>query len=131
MAEGLGRLIKSKTQNEEIMGINLHRHLETLTHQQFVDDTMFLGHPSVQEVWAMKKCLDLFAKASGLEVDESKSQVFFFNTLCVTQHNIIHIMGFQSISLPSKYHGAPLIDTTVKRASWADLLDKLNLKLSN
>lgn len=50
MVEGLGRLIKSKTQNEEIMGTNLHRHLETLTHQRFVDDTMFLGHPSVQEV---------------------------------------------------------------------------------
>lgn len=79
----------------------------------------------------MEKCLDLFAKALGLEVNESKSQDFFFNTLCVTQHNIIRILGFQSISLPSKYHGAPLIDMTAKRASWADLLDKLNLKLSN
>ena len=47
--------------------------MDPQTHQQFVDDTMLMGHPSVQEAQSFKKSLNLFAKASGLEVNPNKS----------------------------------------------------------
>ena len=78
------------------------------THKQFVDDTMLMGHPSVQEAQSFKNSLNLFAKASGLDVNPNKSQVFFVNTAPATQRNILQILDFSEGSLPSKYLGIPL-----------------------
>ena len=68
--------------------------MEKKTHQQFVADTMLMGHPSVQEARAFKSCLVIFAKVSGLEVNPKKSQMFFFISPLITQRNIGKILGF-------------------------------------
>ena len=47
--------------------------MEKQTHQQFMDDTMLMGHPSVQEARAFKKRLRLFIEALGLEFNADKS----------------------------------------------------------
>lgn len=125
MAEGLGHTIQAQHQNQSIRGIKLYQDLAAQTHQQFVDDTMLMGHASVQEARSLKAILDLFSWASGLDINEAKSQIFFFNTPVITQRNILRILGYQGSSLPSKYLGAPLSDTILKRVSWRDLLDKI------
>ena len=61
MAEGLSRLLQSRVEGGELRGIRLTESLEAQTHHQFVDDTMLMGHPSVQEAQSSKKILDLFA----------------------------------------------------------------------
>ena len=76
--------------------------MDKQTHQQFLDDTMLMGHPSVQEVRAFKTSLVTFAKASGLEVNMEKSHIFFFNSPLITQRNIGRILGYQKGSLPTK-----------------------------
>ena len=53
-------------------------------HQQFVYDTMLMGHPSVQEAQSFKKIMNLFAKDFGLDVNLNKSWVFFMNTAPAT-----------------------------------------------
>ena len=78
------------------------------THRQFVDDTMLMGHPSVQEARAYKTSLVTFTKASGLEVNLEKSRIFFFDTPLITQRNIGRILGFQKGMFPTKYLGVPL-----------------------
>ena len=87
-AEGLSRLIHAQVGLGRIRGLSFCEAMEKKTHQQFVDDTMLMGHPSVQEARAFKSCLAAFAKASGLEVNLEKSQVFFFNTPLISQRNI-------------------------------------------
>lgn len=126
IAEGLGRTIRAHHQANEFRGIKLFQDLEAQTHQQFVDDTMLMGHASVQEARTIKAILDLFSEASGLDINVDKSQIFFFNTPVVTKCNILRILGYQEGSLPTKYLGAPLSDTTLKKVSWQDLLDKIN-----
>ena len=79
MAEGLSRVIKDKVEKRELKGLNLHTCSELISHQQFVDDTMLMGHSYVQEAWVLKKFLNGFSMAFSLEVNNSKSQVFFFN----------------------------------------------------
>jgi len=61
-AEGLGRLIKQKILVGRLKGLNLHRGSETQSHQQFVDDTMLMAHPAVQEARELKGILRLFAE---------------------------------------------------------------------
>lgn len=46
MAEGLGRSIKHALHENQLKGISLHSS-PAITHQQFVDDNMLFGHPSV------------------------------------------------------------------------------------
>jgi len=131
MAEGLGRSIRAHHQANEFRGIKLFQDLEAQTHQQFVDDTMLMGHASVQEARTIKAILDLFSEASGLDINVDKSQIFFFNTPVVTKRNILRILGYHEGSLPTKYLGAPLSDTTLKKVSWQDLLDKINQRLAS
>ena len=40
-------------------------------------------------------------------------------------------MGFQESSLPSKYLGALLVESIVRKGSWMKLLDKMRKCLSN
>ena len=109
MDEGLGRSIVSLREINTISGLRVTNGGEKQTHQQFVDDTKLMGHPSVQEAGSFKQCLERFGRASSLEVNAQKSQIFFFNTPRVTRHNIYQIPGFQESSLSSKYMGTPLI----------------------
>ena len=41
------------------------------------------------------------------------------------------ILEFSKEVLPSKYLGAPLAESTIKKISWKDLLDKIKQKLSH
>ena len=92
---------------------------------------MLMGHPSVQEAGSFKQCLDLFGIALGCEVNDKKSQVFFFNTPRVTQKNIGWILRFKESSLLSKYLGTRLINSVAKKGSWTDLLDSMKKHLEN
>jgi len=92
---------------------------------------MLFGHPSVQEASAFKFLLNLFSEASGISINASKSQLFFFHTPILTQRNIARISGFSIAKPPSKYLGAPLFDSAIKHASWRTLLDNLENRLSS
>eukprot|EP00253_Pinus_taeda_P017956 PITA_17956 len=130
MAEGLSRLLHSTISSQTLKGISLHG-LHPLSHQQFVDDTMLFGHPSSQEAYAFKDLLSLFSEASGTSINATKSQLFFFHTPASTQRNIARILGYSIATLPSKYLGAPLLDSAIKNASWITLIDKLESRLSS
>ena len=77
MMEGLGRAIKHAKVVGNIRGIQLFDNGQALTHQQFVDSTMFQGIPAVKEALAYKQILNDFAMASSLEVNLSKYKIFF------------------------------------------------------
>jgi len=50
-----------------------------------------------------------FSMATGMEVNLSKSKIFFINTNITISRNISINIGFQRDSLPTKYVGTPLI----------------------
>jgi len=128
MAEGLGRSIKYALYSRRLKGLSfLNSH--TFSHQQFVEDNMLFGHPSVQEARLLKTILSNFSEASRALINQVKSQIFFFNTPAPTQRAIARILGFTIASLPSKYIGAPLMASALKHSSWKDLLEKLEARL--
>ena len=79
----------------------------------------------VREARKIKEGLDTFLEASGLEINKTKSHVYFFNTPKITRRIILRILGFLKGGLPSKYLEAPLTESTIKQIYWKDLLDKL------
>eukprot|EP00253_Pinus_taeda_P030885 PITA_30885 len=129
MVEGLDRHIKQALLSRQLKGLSIHN-LPAISHQQFVDDNMLFGYPSVQEASLFKSLLNDFLEASGTSINQAKSQIYFFHTALVTQFSIARIVGFTVDSLPSKYLGAPLIASTLKHASWHILLEKLESHLN-
>ena len=100
-----------------------------MTHQQFVDDTMLQGTPTVKEATSFKQILSEFALAVGTEVSITKSKIFFFNTNILIQRNLSRILGFQRESLLAKYLGVPLTDKPLHKEIWELVLNKLKDKI--
>jgi hypothetical protein len=89
-----------------------------------------MGVPTVREALRIKSIINLFCEASGMDVNLSKSQIFFFNTPVEIQHHLTLLLGFTRSTLPSTYLGIPLIDNPLRNLSWDSLLSKFRKKLS-
>ena len=90
-----------------------------------------MGIVSVREARVIKKTLEEFNKANGLDINKGKSQLFFFNTKRDIKREIIRNLGFTEGLLPSKFLGAPLVEGNPKANQWKELLDKMESKLRN
>ena len=86
---------------------------------------MLMGLSSVHEARGIKECLNTFLEANSLEINKEKSQTYFLNTPRITKRNILRILEFLECSLPSKYLGAPMVESTIKQVSWKELVDKI------
>jgi hypothetical protein len=96
-----------------------------------VDDILLMGLSTAREALRFRSIIDLFCEASGMEVNMTKSQVFFFNTPIEIQNHLTQILGFTHSTLPSVYLGIPLIDNPLRNASWDSLLSSFHKKLSS
>ena len=130
MMEGLGRAMKAAKEEGRIYGLRLTHGGDTVTHQQFVDDTMFQGTPIVKEAKAFKQILSEFSRVAGTKVSLTKSNIFVFNTDISIQINLSRILGFQRESLPVKYLGVPLTDKPLHKDIWEPVLNKLKDKIN-
>jgi hypothetical protein len=131
MMEGLSRSIKSATTTGEIIGIKPFENCPTSTHQQFVDDTLLHGTPTVREAKSYKIILEEFGEASGIEINHSKSMIYFFNTNPAIQRNVENSLGFKCKTLPTKYLGIPLTNRAYKMATWEGVINKLQERVKN
>lgn len=122
LMEGLSRYIHKAKAEGKISGLHPFSSLPATTHQQFADDTMLHGSPTVKDAKAFKNILSLFRKASGMEINHSKSTIFFFNTHVSIQNHLTNILGFRKGTLPSKYLGAPLTTKPWKKVHWERLI---------
>lgn len=128
LMEGLSRLIAKKKAEGQIRGLQPIRSIPATTHQQFVDDTMLHGIPTVKEALAYRDILNLFSRASGMEINFSKSTIFFFNTHQAIQSHLSRLLGFKIGSLPSRYLGAPLTLKPWKKVHWEKVLASMERK---
>eukprot|EP00253_Pinus_taeda_P003775 PITA_03775 len=129
MMEGLGWSLKHVKEVGDIKGLQLSETGQALTHEEFVDDTMLQGIPTVKEALEYKHILFEFAMAIDMEVNLSKSKIIFFNTNIAIQRNISIILGFQRDVLPSKYLGVPLTDKPLHKSIWEPVINKMQDKI--
>eukprot|EP00253_Pinus_taeda_P036043 PITA_36043 len=128
LMEGVSRLIHKAKEEGNLRGLHPLQSIPATTHQQFMDDTLLHGTPTVKEALAFKSILILFNKASGMEINHAKSKIFFFNTHLAIQKHLSSILGFKRGNLPSKYLGAPLTSKPWQKHHWESTLAKLENK---
>lgn len=85
----------------------------------------------MKEIKKLKRILDLFSEASGLEINKDKSCVFIFNTMEQIKIHLTRLIGFKQGELPTKYLGNLLDFTSKKLKNWQGVLDKLKNKMAN
>ena len=114
-----------------IRGLQPLNNFPATTHQQFMDDTMLHGTPTVKEAKGFKNILTLFSQASGMDFNLEKSSVFFFNIHLAVQRHLTEVLGFKRSTLPSKYLGVPLTDKPWHKSHWEKLITKLTDKCNH
>jgi len=70
--ERLGKAISSAKGEGKIQGLKLTMDGDALKHQEFVDDTMLQGIPTVKEALPFKHILKVFALAAGTNVSDAR-----------------------------------------------------------
>lgn len=107
MVKSLGITFYKYQQDGLIRGIKANS-VKAITHQQFVDDTMLFGKVYRREAIRFKKILRIYAKALGQQINQDKSEVFFFNVKMRIEHQILAQLIFKEGKLPCLYLGFPL-----------------------
>ncbi|XP_059067465.1 uncharacterized protein LOC131858288 [Cryptomeria japonica] len=130
MAEALGRSIYRARENSQVSGIRITSNLDSLTHQQFVDDTMLYGLSNLGEARAFKQILDSYSMASRQEINPAKSEVFFFNTKLSIQKEICGILNFNLANLPCKYLGLPSDKGSGSSNMWDGVVEKIKSRVA-
>lgn len=125
MMESLSRAIKATIRESDMRGLHLHKGFQTITHQQFVNDTMLYNIPAMKEAKTFKVILETFKEALVMEINSSKPMIFFFNVNIDIQMNLTTILGFHKKTLPSKYQGIPLTVRDWKKFNWEKIVSKL------
>jgi hypothetical protein len=131
MAQGLGCYIKDSIQNGSLQGLPIHGLKMISSHNQFVNETLLMNTPTVQEEIKLSSILSDFSEASGTTFNLAKSQLFFFNTPVEIQQQLSQILNTPVCTLPSHYMGLPLFDSAARNISWDSLLLSITNRLSN
>jgi hypothetical protein len=76
---------------------------------------MLMETPTLREILQIKQVLEEFLEASGMKINKTKSQLFFFNTPPIVKTFLAKTLGFSCISLPMNYLGVPLVDNSLKK----------------
>jgi len=66
-----------------------------------------------------------------MTINQGKYQIFFFNTPPTIQAHLVETLGFQCNILPSKYLGFPLVESSLKKDVWEDILSSFTNNLDN
>ena len=103
--------------------------LQTLL--QFVDDTALMGMATTREASNLCRVLDVYLAASGQQINEGKSSIYFFNTPDPIQQRIAHTLRFQIGNLPLNYLGIPMSVSRLPKVSWQVILDKFRVKVNH
>eukprot|EP00253_Pinus_taeda_P010390 PITA_10390 len=125
LMDGLSRSIAKRKAEGKIKDLQPIPSIPATTHQQFVDDTILHSNPTVKEALAFKGILDLFSRASGMEINFSKSTIFFFNTHHAIQAHLSQLLGFRIGGLPSRYLGAPLTLRPWQKVHWEKIITNM------
>lgn len=117
MDEGLGHYIKASIQNGSLQGFPLHGLQLAASHSQLVDDTLLMNTPTMKEEKKLNSILSNFSEASGTTFNMAKSHLFFFNTSKAIQQHLSQLLNTHVCTLPSRYLGLPLPNSTARNIS--------------
>ena len=102
-----------------------------LSHLFFIDDSLIFCKATIEECDVLQRILSTYEKASGQQLNRSKTSLFFsFNTAKEIQDEIRIRFGAQVIRQHEKYLGLPSLVGRNKKNTFKEVKAKLAKKLA-
>ncbi|XP_050207686.1 uncharacterized protein LOC126657101 [Mercurialis annua] len=102
-----------------------------LNHLMFADDLMLFCHEDIDSVKYFTENLSKFKNTPGLEINPSKSQIFFCNVDDSVKVSIMNSLGFKEDILPLRYLGIPLISTRLSKVDCNGIISKITSRINS
>ena len=100
-----------------------------LNHLCFADDLIVFCGYDMRSLEIIATILNHFKQVSGLKVNEGKSCIFFSGASLLDKQRALSILKFEKGTLPVKYLGVPLISSSLTKAHYQILMDRITAKL--
>jgi hypothetical protein len=130
VAEGFSSLMRNAVDRNLFEGFDLGGGGLVVSHLQYADDTLCIGKPTVENLWAMKALLRGFEMVSGLKINFFKSSLIriivesdFMNMAC-------NFLNCSERSIPFKYLGLLVGANSRSMSTWELLVENLSGRLS-
>eukprot|EP00253_Pinus_taeda_P004599 PITA_04599 len=130
VVEGLSQLILKAKREGTVKGLEVAVNM-FISHLLFVDDILLFSNGNMTEIKELKKILELFMKATGMEVNYKKSQLILEGFNRKEKGQITSILPFDVYKLedPFKYIGFWLKSNAYKKQDWNWLLAKIEARI--
>jgi len=130
-AEGLHILMKVMADNHLFTGYSVGMvNPVVVSHLQFVDDTLLLGHKSWANVRALRGTLVIFKSMSGLKVNFNKSLLVGINISDSWLNEAASVLGCKVGKVPFIYLGLPIGGNPQRLSFWDPIMHRIKSRLS-
>ena len=107
--------------------------MKWINHSQFVDDTILVGGSSIIMAKHFKTKLGKFTQALGALINNTKSNVYIWNTPLRTTCLIANVFFFSLVEKWQmfRYLGIPICLNSLSNSAWTHILEKFKNKLEH
>ena len=132
MADSLSCKLTAERFAGSLPGLKPSIDADPLIHALFSDDSLLLGGASTRISKAFDSVLKSYYRVSGALVNESKSEIFSWNTDQHELNSISNLLGFRGHAQWDrfKYLGLPITNGLNRRSLWNDIICKIKSKIA-
>lgn len=132
VAEGLSQLIHKSRREGKITGLEAAVNL-FISHLLFVDDILIFTNGSLNELKELKSILELFLKATGMQINARKSQIIEEGLNRPDKDQFSSYFPYEMCSMGSlfKYLGFWLKPNDYRKEDWSWLIAKIEARISH
>jgi Reverse transcriptase (RNA-dependent DNA polymerase) len=95
----------------------------------YVDDTLLLVKPQIQQLQFLKVILRIFGEMSGLRINMQKSELLITSMREEQVQSLAQVINCKHAMFPFKYLGLPLSDRKLQRQHYRLLVDNIQDRL--
>jgi len=103
--------------------------IHDISHLAFADDVLLLSRRDCSSVNGIFQQLTIFGKTAELDINLSKSSIFFGGVSPSQKLSILHTIGFREGCFPFTYLGVPLSPHRLLASQFSPLLHSLELSV--
>ncbi|XP_074283206.1 uncharacterized protein LOC141607754 [Silene latifolia] len=100
-----------------------------LTHLMLADDLLMFCKGDAPSIILLMKAFTSFSNASGLQMNNTKSEIFFNGMKEELQQDILSVTGFQEGAMPFKYLGVPIQPGKISKKDYSSLVEKMVVRI--
>ncbi|GKV11959.1 hypothetical protein SLEP1_g23168 [Rubroshorea leprosula] len=131
VAEGLNGLVSSAVVKEQYKGVIVGNGAVSVSHLQFVDDMIFFGEATEENIQAIKCIMRIFELVSGLKINFGKSQLMGIGVGEEWRARMAFRLYCKEGGFPFKYLGIPIGGNHRRITMWQPMVESFKRKLES